>query len=636
MKKDKRVRQILQQIARFSKGDHGPYMNVTENVDEIDAISAGLNALGEALTSRDSAIKEKEERINALLEILLRYTTMDFSVKAPLCSSGDEIDALGAGLNALGEELVYHTSRLKDSEEQIKTIFNNAPDAVIVIDSKGIIVRWNPAAERILGWTEEEVKGRFLHEILIPDRYREKHIAGMKHFLKTGEGPVLNKTIELPALCKDQSELEIELTISPARLKDEYIFISFLRDITDRKKAEGEIRHLNATLEQRVLERTKELHQSENKYRNLFENNPMPLWIVELPSLRFFDVNDSALRQYGYSRQEFLSMTTFDIRPEDEKIRLLQLNHSPPLTTNIPTLNSGIWKHLKKDGTIIHAEVYVHEITVDGKPARLVLSNDVTERKKIEMEIINLNKDLEQRVAKRTEELQIANKELESFSYSVSHDLRVPLRAIHGYSQMLIEDYEVKLDGEGKRLINNVQTNAKKMGQLVDDLLEFSRLGKRELNTLNVDLTSIAEAVINELTHAGNVRAKIKVHSLGKAKADPALLKHVFQNLIANAIKYSSKKEDPEVEIGLTEVKSGKTYFVKDNGTGFDMAYYNKLFGVFQRLHGQEEFEGTGVGLAIVHRIITRHHGKIWADGKVDEGATFYFTLDSSTLNENI
>lgn len=473
MKKDKRVQQILQGIVGFSRGEYNANLNVTEKVDEIDAISAGLNALGEALTSRDSAMKEKEERINALLEILLRYTTLDFSVKAPLGSSGDEIDALGAGLNALGEELVYHTSKLKDSEEQINTIFNNAPDAVIVIDSKGTVVRWNSAAERIFGWTEEEVKGRFLHEFLIPDRYREKHVTGIKHFLKTGEGPVLNKTIELSALCKDQSELEIELTISPARLKDEYIFISFLRDITDRKKAEALIRQ-------------------------------------------------------------------------------------------------------------------------------------------------------------GTEELQIVNKELESFSYSVSHDLRAPLRAIHGYSQMLAEDYETKFDEDGKRLISNVQSNAKKMGQLVDDLLEFSRMGKRVLNTSNTDLNRMVEEVWKELNQNGNVHARIKVNYLGGAKVDSSLFRLVFQNLIDNALKYSSKKENPEVEIGLTEIQGSKTYFVKDNGAGFDMAYSNKLFGVFQRLHGEEEFEGTGVGLAIVQRIISRHGGKIWAEGKENEGATFYFTLDNN------
>ena len=266
----------------------------------------------------------------------------------------------------------------------------------------------------------------------------------------------------------------------------------------------------------------------------------------------------------------------------------------------------------------------------------LVFQNE--EKEKRAAELIIANKELvfqNEEKEKRAAELIIANKELESFSYSVSHDLRAPLRAIHGYSQMLVEDYETKLDEEGKRLISNIQSNAKKMGQLVDDLLEFSRLGKRELNIMNVDLNIIVEDVLNQF-QSGNVRAKIKVHSLGRAEGDSTLLKHVFQNLIDNAVKYSSKKENPEVEIGLTEIKSVKTYFVKDNGAGFDMAYYNKLFAVFQRLHGEEEFEGTGVGLAIVHRIISRHSGKIWAEGKVNEGATFCFTLNNSLLNENI
>lgn len=508
----------------------------------------------------------------------------------------------------------------------------------------------------------------------------------------------------------------------------------------------GIIEALN-DLGQKFQQQASKAVEIETKYRNLFHNNPMPMWVLELPSLRFLDVNDAAMKQYGYTRDEFLSMTATDIRPDEEKERFLNLDR-----TTTGTHNAGHWKHRRKDGSILYVEVFAHEIDFAGKRCRLILSIDITERKKVEEalrisearfrgvfdskligfyfwsregkitdandfflqslgysrqefiegnviwkninppeyadvdktiltqvlttgvsepvekeyihkdgsrlpvlvgaallnqsegvayvldigqrkkmeeEILQLNRDLEQRIAARTEQLQVVNKELESFSYTVSHDLRAPLRAIIGYSQMLLEDYENTLDKEAIRLINTVTFNARRMGQLVDDLLEFSRMGKRELKATPVDMTAVVKNVIKDINLSDKELSSITINELGTAYADPALMHHVFQNLILNAVKYASKKKDPMIEVGVKETEGTKVYFVQDNGAGFDMAYYNKLFGVFQRLHRQDEFEGTGVGLAIVHRIITRHGGKIWAEGKVNEGATFYFTLTS-------
>ncbi|MGZ4099414.1 MAG: ATP-binding protein [Bacteroidia bacterium] len=243
-------------------------------------------------------------------------------------------------------------------------------------------------------------------------------------------------------------------------------------------------------------------------------------------------------------------------------------------------------------------------------------------------EIYHMWQDMDTKVKERTLQLEIVNKELEAFSYSVSHDLRTPLRAINGYSIMLKEDYDSKLDAEGNRIIRNIITNAKMMGQLIDDLLAFSRMGKKELVSTQVDMQLLVKNVADELlqNHPGKDDI-IHIGVLSPATADLGMIKQVLINLVGNAIKYSSKKAEPKIEIGSRDEQNKTIYFVKDNGVGFDMAYVGKLFGVFQRLHSQEEFEGTGVGLALVKRIIDKHKGEIWAEGQENIGATFYFSL---------
>ncbi len=239
--------------------------------------------------------------------------------------------------------------------------------------------------------------------------------------------------------------------------------------------------------------------------------------------------------------------------------------------------------------------------------------------------------ELELKVRSRTAALEAANHELESFSYSVSHDLRSPLRAIDGYARMLDEDYGERLDGEGRRLIAVVRANAKKMGQLIDDLLVFSRLGRQELLKHPVDMTALAKEVVQELNPGP--AAQIELGELPAAGADRALLKQAWLNLVGNALKYSAKREDPRVELGARCEPHENVYWVRDNGVGFDMRYAKKLFGVFQRLHSSDEFPGTGVGLAIVQRVINRHGGRVWAEGRPGDGATFFFSLPSVSDN---
>ncbi|TGL47409.1 response regulator [Leptospira wolffii] len=230
-------------------------------------------------------------------------------------------------------------------------------------------------------------------------------------------------------------------------------------------------------------------------------------------------------------------------------------------------------------------------------------------------------------IEQKNAELADANSELEAFSYSVSHDLRAPLRAIYGYSEMLREDYGSVLDEDGNRFLKVLTESTQRMERLIDNLLEFSRVGKKESHNVRFDMTEIANNVVSQLKEQAEVKAEIVIHPLSEVISDKDLMSYVFQNLISNAVKYSSKKEHPKVEVGMTDTERGKTFFVKDNGAGFDMKYYSRLFGVFQRLHRQDDFDGTGVGLAIVNRIVTRYKGKVWAEGKIGEGACFYFTI---------
>ncbi|MBL7931928.1 MAG: PAS domain-containing protein [Bacteroidia bacterium] len=262
----------------------------------------------------------------------------------------------------------------------------------------------------------------------------------------------------------------------------------------------------------------------------------------------------------------------------------------------------------------------------------VVVSRDVTREKQASIDLTQLNATLEQKVAERTEELAAINKELESFTYSVSHDLRAPLRAINGFAEIMKEEAQEGLNEVARDSLDEIISNANKMGVLIDDLLEFSRLGRLPVSKTLVDMNEVFKAVLIETKRASPKNLSVKLNPLRSVYGDYAMLKQVAVNLVSNAVKYSSKKEQPHVEIGSQEKNGQVEFYVKDNGAGFNMEYYDKLFNVFQRLHGAREFEGTGVGLAIVQRIINKHDGKVWAEAKEDNGATFYFSLP---LNSN-
>lgn len=483
-------------------------------------------------------------------------------------------------------------------------LFENLTDGVMILDDEGRIIDWNAAAERIFGYSKTEILGQMptmLYSAEVgPHTAKDIHRAFAQGEHWSGETSCLRQ---------DGGQRTCETVIVPVQ-GAQGLFIARLvvnRDISERKQVEQALR------------------DSEQLYRSMFENNPLPMWAYDLETLAFLDVNDAAIDRYGYTRDEFLAMTIKDIRPPADV---------PALMENIAQLDSDFdapdfWRHLKKDGSIIDVEVTSHAISLTGRAARLVLAQDVTSRLQIEAEIRRLNEELERRVDERTAQWAATNHELESFSYSVSHDLRAPLRSIDGFSLALMEDDHDHLTSQGQDYLRRIRSATQRMSELIDALLVLSRVARIEVQYEVLDLSRMALTITDELRRqdpSRDVQWVIAPHL--PTKGDPRLLRIVLDNLLGNAWKFTSKRDAANIEFGGQLLADGTpVFFVRDNGAGFDMAYADKLFGAFQRLHRMDDFPGTGIGLATVQRIIHRHSGRVWAKGGIDQGATFYFTL---------
>ncbi len=399
-----------------------------------------------------------------------------------------------------------------------------------------------------------------------------------------------------------------------------------------RRKAENDLRELNDDLEHRIDLRTAELKESESRFRDLVEVAPYGIVVADLDG-RIRMTNPQACQQFGYTAAEMNGLSVDMLLPADMRTQHAKYREHFAQAPSSRQMGKGRdLLALRRDGSTFPVEIALAPLATPAGQAVVATVIDITQRKQIESEIRSLNAELEQRVQTRTAELNDSIKELEAFTYSVSHDLRAPLRHIQGYLELLSEDTSNHLSDEGKRYLDIVIASSREMNTLIDDLLAFSRISRAEMQMQSVDMEALVQTTVDSLRQdIRNRPIEWNIRPLPEVCGDPALLKLAMLNLVGNAIKYTRQRDPARIEIGYQATPEGEeAYYIKDNGAGFDMKYIDKLFGVFQRLHRHSEFEGTGIGLANVRRIITKHGGKVWAEGAVDQGAIFYFTLPQS------
>ncbi len=519
-----------------------------------------------------------------------------------------EIDRLAGSFSNMTVELGSHKRQLKESEVRRQTILQYAPDAVITIDENGIIMSWNPQSEFIFGWKEKEVLGKTLTETIIPERYRQQHNMGMNHYLKTGEGPVINKPIEIFALNKDKSEFPIELKISSSKINGRHLFIGFVRDISTRRQAEETLKHKTTQL----VEAQRLAH--------------IGSWEWDVPAKKF-EWSDELYRIYGSAPKEFEpnyeNFLKF-IHPDDREY----VNDTVQLSLKDQQPFSLFHKAIRTDG-IVRVLSVTGKVFTDNKGNTIKMSGtaqDVTEQKNYEAELKQKNQQLE-----------IINKELQSFAYVSSHDLQEPLRKIQIFAGRIVEKEYDNLSENGQRQFNRMFEAAKRMQTLIQDLLDYSRTSRDKQEFVKTDLTIILEEVKEEIKEElQQKQATIEATEMCEANIIPFQFRQLMHNIIGNALKFSKPDTPPHIKI-KSEVVKGKMFNNEklqpqndychinftDNGIGFENKYGDRIFEVFQRLHDREIYSGTGIGLAIVKKIVENHNGIITASGKLGKGAAF-------------
>ncbi len=483
--------------------------------------------------------------------------------------------------------------------------------SIIGKDLDGKILLWNEGARRLYGYEPDEVVGKVNSSIL---HTPEDVAAGkpqeiMQSALRDGkwEGTVVR-------VRKDGQRFTARVVLTPRRdaWGKPIGFLLISKDISNE------------------IRLTEELQATQQKFRELLESAPDAMVIVNREG-RIVLVNAQTEKLFGYKREELLGQTVETLVPE--RFRGKHPGHRKSFFGDPRVRGMGEGQELfglRRDGTEFPVEISLSPLRTEEGILVSSAIRDVTERKQAEQEIRKLNEGLERQRSARTAELTEANKELEAFTYSIAHDLRAPLRHVIGFSRILVEEHGAGLEPEARQHLDRIHESARHMGNLVDDLLNLSRVGRKELQRQVTRLNSLVTEALAELKSEIEGREiEWKIGRLPFADCDPGLMKQVFTNLVSNALKYTRPRERAMIEVDLTTLDGQPVVFVRDNGVGFNMKYADKLFGVFQRLHRPEDFEGTGVGLAIVQRIIRKHGGRVWAEGELNKGASLYFTLPS-------
>jgi PAS domain S-box-containing protein len=491
---------------------------------------------------------------------------------------------------------------LVESEQRLRSLLWHTATLLAVLDADGTILYISPACERILGYRPDELAGLEFFTLVHPQD------ADDLHAWLDGTAHAPERVAPIDCRVQHHDGTWRVLAMMGGIIADDLAQASIVlsaHDVTERRRIEREQGFLAS-----IVRTTTDSIIGKTLDGMILSWNP------------------GAELMYGYSAEEAVGQPIGILFPPDKQDELdwvLGVVRRGEIITGHET------QRLRKDGTVIKVSLTVSPVRDrDGSLiGASAIAHDITHRKEIEQEIRELNVRLEERVKRRTKQLEEANRELEAFTYSVSHDLRAPLRAMDGFSRILINEYVEALPEQAAHYLERVRKNAQEMGALIDDLLALSRLTREAPNRQTVDPAAIARQALDELApmQAGR-EVVIEIEDMPPCEADPRLLERVFANLLQNALKYTRPRDVAKIRVRSVTQNGQTIYVVEDNGVGFDMTYAEKMFGVFQRLHRAEEFEGTGIGLAIVQRIVHRHGGRVWAEAKEGEGAVFYFTLE--------